>query len=121
MKKDVIRRSGPVSAIAVFILFGAVLPNVGYLGHTQPTPSHNHATQQPNTPQDSSSGEEHTLHCHAGPAGCAGAQAMVGAIWVGEDSKLIAPPSETRTAPYSSQPSTPEAHVFPILEPPRTV
>ncbi len=120
MKRDIFRRSGLVSAVAVFILFGAVLPNVGYLGHAQPAPSHNHAAHQLNTPQNSS-GEEHTLHCHAGPAGCAGAQSMVGAIWVGEDSKLIAPPSETRTTPDSSQPTTPEAPVFPILEPPRAV
>ena len=118
MKKDVIRRSGLVSAMAVFILFGAVLPNVGYLGHRQPTPSHDDAKHQPNAARDSS-GEEHALHCHAGPAGCPGAQAMVGAIWVGEDTRLIAPPSETRTPPNSSQPTTPDAPVFPILEPPR--
>ncbi len=118
MKRDVFRRGGLVSAMAVFILLGAVLPNVGYLGHAQTTPSHNHATQQSTTPQNSS-GEEHALHCHAGPAGCAGAQSMVGAIWVGEDSGLIPPASETRTTPDSSQPTTPEAPVFRILKPPR--
>ncbi len=104
--------------MAVFILISAVLPNVGYLGHMQPTPSHNDAAHHPNTPQDSS-GEEHALHCHAGAAGCAGAQSTVGAIWVGEDSGLIAPVNETRTALDSSQPTIPEAPVFPILEPPR--
>jgi len=118
MKRDVFRRSGLVSAMAVFILLGAVLPNVFYLGHAQPAPSHNHATHQSNTPQDFS-GEEHALHCHAGPPGCAGAQSTVGAIWVGEDSGLIAPVSETRTSLDSSQPTIPEAPVFPILEPPR--
>ena len=76
MKRDVFRRSGLVSAIAVFILLGAVLPNVAYLGHGQTTPSHNHATDRPYTPR-SSSGEEHALHCHAGPAGCAGVDAQV--------------------------------------------
>ncbi len=105
--------------MAVFILLGAVLPNVAYVGHAQPAPSHNHATRQPNAPQDSS-GEEHALHCHTGPAGCTGGQSMVSAIWVGEDSGLIAPVSETRTALDSSQPTIPEAPVFPILEPPRT-
>lgn len=112
------RRSGLVSAMAVFILLGAVFPNVSYLGHTQAPPPHNHATHQPNAPQNSS-GEEHALHCHTGPAGCAGAQAMIGAIWVGEDSGLITPAGETRTTPDSSQPTIPEAPVFPILEPPR--
>ena len=118
MKKDVIRRSGLVSAMAVFILLGAVLPNVAYVGHAQPAPSHDHASHQPNAPQDST-GEEHALHCHAGAAGCAGAQSTVGAIWVGEDSGLIAPVSETRTTHDSSQPTMPEAPVFPILDPPR--
>jgi hypothetical protein len=118
MKKDVIRRSGLVSAMAVFILLGAVLPNVAYLGHSQPAPSHDHSSHQPSAPQIPSS-EDHALHCHAGPAGCAGAQSTVGAIWVGEDSGLIAPVSETRAAHDSSQPTKPEAPVFPILEPPR--
>lgn len=120
MKRDILRRSGLVSAMAVFILLGAVLPNVGYLGHAQGTPSHNHAAQQSDAPQGSS-GEEHALHCHAGPPGCAGAQSMVSAIWVGEDTGLIPPASETRTTPDSSQPTTPEAPVFPILEPPRAI
>ena len=120
MKKDILRRSGLASAVAVFILLGAVLPNMVYLGHMQPAPSHSHDTQQPNTPQDSP-GEEHELHCHAGPASCAGAQSMVAAIWVGEDSGLITPPAETTTAPDSAQPTPPEAPVFQILEPPRAV
>ena len=108
-----------MSAMAVFILLGAVLPNVGYLGHTQITSSHNHVAHKSNTPQDSI-GEEHALHCHAGPAGCAGAQSMVSAIWVGEDAGLITPVNETRTTPDSSQPTTPEAPVFRLLKPPRT-
>lgn len=118
MKRDVFRRSGLVSAMAVFILLGAVLPNLVYLGHMQPAPSHIHATSQPNTPQDSS-GEEHALHCHAGPASCAGAQSMVAAIWVGEDSGLITPASETRVTRDSSEPTVPEAPVIRILQPPR--
>ncbi len=118
MKRDIFRRSGLVSAMAVFILLSAVLPNLVYLGHAQPAPSHDHASHQTIAPQDSS-GEEHALHCHAGSASCAGAQSTVGAIWVGEDSGLIAPVSETRTALDSSQPTIPEAPVFPILEPPR--
>ena len=120
MKKDLIRRSGLVSAMAVFILLGAVLPNVAYVGHAQPAPPHDHASHQSNAPQDST-GEEHALHCHAGAAGCAGAQSTVGAIWVGEDSGLIAPVGETRTTHDSAQPTIPEAPVFPILEPPRAV
>ena len=118
MKRDIIRRSGLTSIIAVFILLSAVLPNLSYLGHPQSEPSHIHASGQSSAP-GGSPGEEHKLHCHTGPAGCAGAQAMVGAIWVGEDSKLITPPSETRKTPDSSQPTTPEAPVFQILEPPR--
>jgi len=120
MKRELLRRSGLVSTMAVFILLGAVLPNVAYFGHAQPAPSHDHASHQPNAPQNPA-GEEHALHCHAGPAGCAGAQSMVGAIWVGEDSGLIDQGSETRTTLDSSQPTTPEAPVFPILEPPRAV
>ena len=118
MKKDILRRSGLASAVAVFILLGAVLPNMVYLGHAQPAPSHNHATHQPGTPQNSP-GEDHTLHCHAGPAGCAGGQSMVSAIWVGEDSGLIAPPSEARATAASSKATALEAPVIRILEPPR--
>ncbi len=120
MKRELLRRSGLVSAMAVFILLGAVLPNVAYLGHGQSAPSHDHSSHQPNAPQNAA-GEEHALHCHAGPAGCAGAQSMVGAIWVGEDSGLLAPGGETRTTLDSPQPTTPEAPVFLILEPPRAV
>lgn len=118
MKREILRRSGFASAAAVFILFGAVLPNLTFLGHMQPAASHSHATHQANTPQDSS-GEEHTLHCHAGPSSCAGAQSMVGAIWVGEDSGLIAPASGSRATPDFSQPTTPEAPVIRLLKPPR--
>ncbi|HEY5638919.1 MAG TPA: hypothetical protein VIW01_02610 [Dehalococcoidia bacterium] len=118
MKRDVFRRTGLINAAAVFVLVGAILPNVAYLGHMQPALSHSHAAHQANTPQDSA-GEEHELHCHAGPASCAGAQSMVATVWVGEDAGLIAPASETRTALDASQPTIPEAPVFPILEPPR--
>jgi len=119
MKRDVFRRSGLVSVMAVFILLGAVLPNVAYVGHAQPAPPHDHASHQSNAPTDST-GEEHALHCHAGAAGCAGAQSTVGAVWVGEDSGLIVPVGETRTTRDSAQPTIPEAPVFLILEPPRT-
>ncbi|HEY5639237.1 MAG TPA: hypothetical protein VIW01_04245 [Dehalococcoidia bacterium] len=117
MKREILRRSGFASAAAVFILFGAVLPNMAFLGHIQLTPSHSHATHEANAPQDT--GEEHTLHCHAGPSSCAGAQSMVGSIWVGEDSGLIDPAAETRATPDSSQPITPDAPVFRLLKPPR--
>jgi hypothetical protein len=118
MKRDIIRRSGLASTVAVFILLGAVLPNVLYLGHAQPAFSQSHAEHQSNTQQETS-GEEHALHCHAGSAGCAGAQAMVGAIWVGEDSGLTPSANEARPISDASQPTAPEAPVSPILEPPR--
>ncbi len=118
MKNDIIRRSGLASAVAIFLLLGAVLPNVFYLGHAQPALSHDHAVHQSSTPPDAA-GEEHALHCHAGPSGCAGGQSMVGSIWVGDDAGFVAPSGVMRTALNSSQPTTPEAPVISLLKPPR--
>ena len=118
MKRDVFRRGGLAGAIAVFILLGAVVPNVLYLGHTDAPVAHSHARQLPGLPQ-APAGEEHALHCHSGPAGCAGAQAMVGSVWAGEDHGLLAPAAETQRLPADNQITTLEAPVIRHLEPPR--
>jgi hypothetical protein len=119
MKGDVIRGKRLARAAAVFLLLGAVLPNVTYLGHIG-VDSHSHAAEAARHDPSGENGEEHTLHCHTGPARCAGAQAMVGAIWVGEDAGLLAPAAETSTAIDSLTLTSPEAPVLRILEPPRT-
>jgi hypothetical protein len=82
---------------ALIILFGSILPQVLYVGHW-PVPSVTNAaaeivehTHDKGAPVDThdEGGTEHDLHCHTGPSKCSGAQAMTGAIWVGEDSGLL--------------------------------
>jgi len=118
MKGEVFRRNRFARAVAVLLLLGAVLPNVTYVGHIG-AESHAHAAETASHGPPGPSADEHTLHCHTGPARCAGAQALVGAIWVGEEAGLLAPAAETSTTLDTITLLTPEAPVLRILEPPR--
>lgn len=94
--------AGMTRFAALAILFGSILPQVLNVGHwTAPGATAaqvTHVQSTPAVPQSSghdATGSEHDLHCHTGPSKCSGAQAMVGAVWIGEDSGLLgldAPP-----------------------------
>lgn len=114
MSGDIIRRTGLARVIAGILMIGAVLPGITYLDHMHTETAHTHSSAP-----SRSEGEEHVLHCHTGGSSCAGAQALVGAIWVGEDPGLIAPGQQTSASRENTPLITPEAPVIGILDPPR--
>jgi hypothetical protein len=74
---------------AVFVLLAVVLPSVTYMGHWPIAGVHAHNDEAAPHTHSAPNSDEHASHCHVGPAKCAGSQAMVGSIWVGEDAGLL--------------------------------
>ena len=110
------RRETIVRVGSWLILVFALLPAITYMGHW-PLGMDAHVEAAP----DSAAAAEHEAHCHGGVSRCAGGEAMVGSMWVGEDSGLLSLNSphmrvEThdRTAAREGEPSR-------ILQPPRAV
>ncbi|HUF52644.1 MAG TPA: hypothetical protein VMR52_02570 [Dehalococcoidia bacterium] len=103
-------------SVARFILLGVLLPNVVYLGHWGVGTSD---AAQEAAHHESHGADEHDLHCHAGPAKCAGAQATVGSININEDSGLVTPEGTIRPtldAPAEFAPEPPSSR---LLQPPQ--
>ena len=121
MKAEFLARRRLASSVSRFILLGVLLPNMVYLGHWGDGGAVAHETaHEHGTPADVTS-DEHTLHCHSGPSKCAGAQAMIGALWVGEDPGLLSTDGASRPQFGSAPQIAPETPVTRILQPPRAV
>lgn len=74
-----------IRAGALFVLLGAVLPSVTYVGHWLEG-----GADHVNVTQNEAEAEQHAEHCHLGPSKCAGAQSLVGTWWVGDQPFTIA-------------------------------
>jgi hypothetical protein len=145
-----VRRDKMIRWGAWFVLLTAVLPNVMYVGHwpgtadahtEAPEPpvraveehsmrggwgTHTHHAGQarPETPPDSPrepADDEHSLHCHTGPAKCSGPQATIGSLSITEDSALLAFDAQLRELPSIAQSPKAEPIGSRILQPPRFV
>ena len=95
------------------ILVFALLPGVTYMGHWS-AGAGSHADAH-----DSSSLTEHEAHCHGGLSKCAGAEAMVGTMWVGEESGLLSLTSPDLRVETSETVAAIEGELSRILQPPR--
>jgi hypothetical protein len=95
---------------AAFIMVGAMLPNVTFLGHWPADQTHSHVTGQADA-------QSHADHCHDGPSSC-GPHALVGTWWVG-DGETISLDSAPRLVAGSEDETA--AEVFPsrVLRPPQ--
>lgn len=113
---------------ALVILFGAILPQILYVGHwavpgvtgvgAQVALVHTH--EELGADHHEASGAEHDMHCHAGPAKCGGPQAMVASVWIGEDAGLLALDDAPRALYSETVTLTVEPLVSRILQPPQS-
>lgn len=114
---------------ALLILFGSVLPQVLYVGHWPAPGVTNVSAEAVERAHDESAsadshgegGGAHELHCHAGPSKCGGPQAMVGAVWVGEDSGLLGLDATPRAQSRDTAMLNVEAPFSRILQPPQPI
>jgi hypothetical protein len=112
---------------ALVILFGAILPQVLYVGHW-PVPGVAQAgapavvehTHGEGADHHGTTGGEHELHCHAGPAKCGGPQSMVASMWIGEDAGLLAFSDTPRISYTEAALPSVDPLVALILQPPQT-
>lgn len=119
MKAELLARRRFASSVSRFILLGVLLPNVVYLGHWPVGAEAAAAVEHEHGAPAGASTDEHTLHCHSGPSKCAGGQAMTGALWIGEDARLLDLESSARPQFESPVLIAPESPVTRILQPPR--
>ncbi|MEX0683506.1 MAG: hypothetical protein WD904_04280 [Dehalococcoidia bacterium] len=119
MTGDVFSRNRFVRSVARFILLGVLLPNFVYLGHWTTTGTEAHETTHHHRQPDAAADDAHTLHCHTGISKCGGAQAMVGALWVGEDAGLFAPDDAPKPILLAPAAIAPEPPTLLLLQPPK--
>jgi hypothetical protein len=121
MKAEILARRPFASSVSRFILLGVLLPNIVYLGHWGVGDTAAHEASHEHSASASDTSDAHTLHCHAGLSKCAGAQAMIGALWVGEDAGLLTFDASPLPHFESAAVIPPESPVTRILQPPRAV
>ena len=143
-----LRRDRVIRFGAWFVLLTAVMPNVLYIGHWPGVAdAHTEATERevrvaeehsvhgwgmhahgaanaPTAPSENTApepaGDEHSLHCHTGPAKCSGPQATIGSLSITEDSALLVFDAQFRELPSSDVMLTTEPEGSRILQPPRS-
>lgn len=97
---------------AVFIMVGAILPNVAFLGHWPADEPHSHVAGE-------AQAQSHADHCHEGTSAC-GPHALVGSWWVG-DGEAISLDGEPKLAAGTEEVAETEPFASRTLKPPQYV
>ena len=111
-----VRRERMIRIGSWLVLVLALLPAITYMGHWPAAGVDLHADAH-----GPSTAAEHEAHCHGGVSHCAGGEAIVGSIWIGEESDLLSLNAPNMKVETNRLTAAVEGEPSIILQPPRAI